>query len=353
VKSSAPLRILGATAYPLTAASARVRVAQFSPFLRSCGIELSFRPALAPADYSQLASSAPTYRKAAILAASSVRAGRSSRAGQLLLIHRLRLLNPFPFVDPPRQLDAYDFDDDLFEGYAASVNRRFQWAKQEARRAVACVSRARLVLAGNRFLADQALRFNSRIEVIPSCVDPTHQSTRQHADTDIVTIGWIGSETTSAYLRPILPVLERVNRNRLRARLVTIGGTLNHTAAWLEQKPWSLASEADELARFDIGVMPLPDTQWARGKCGYKLLQYFAAGVPAVASPVGISSNLVGTDRGLLAGTADDWERSLDRLIRDPQERAERGARARSFVEREYSYQRWAPRLAELLHSLE
>jgi glycosyltransferase involved in cell wall biosynthesis len=123
-------------------------------------------------------------------------------------------------------------------------------------------------------------------------------------------------------------------------------------ADWIEQRPWSLRRQADDLAEFDIGVMPLPDTDWARGKCGYKLLQYFAAGVPAVASPVGVSRTLLGDERGIPASTQDDWHAALDQLTRSATERAERGAAARKFAEREFSYQRWAPELASLMQSL-
>lgn len=352
MEGQAPLRILGATAYPVTAASARVRLAQFAPFLRPYGVELEYSPALTDREYSELASPGPLPRKAMILARSSTRAARRSHDRNLLLIHRLRLLNPLPRIDPPRQLDAYDFDDALFEGSAAAVNRHFQWAKQESRRAQECVKRARLVIAGNAFLAGQASRYSSRVEVVPSCVDPATQPTREHQAGEVVTIGWIGSHTTAPYLETILPVLDRINRSGLRARLVTLGAGLDYGAPWLEQRPWSLQTQARELSEFDIGVMPLPDNAWARGKCGYKLLQYFSAGVPAVASPVGVSAELVGPDRGLLASSPEEWEKALNQLIDDPSARAQQGAAARSFLEREYSYQHWAPRLAELLQSL-
>jgi glycosyltransferase involved in cell wall biosynthesis len=352
VEGQAPLRILGATAYPVTAASARVRVAQYVPFLRPHGVELTFEPALRSEEYATLASDAAALRKVALLAASALRAARSRRDGELLLVHRLRLLNPLPGVDPPPRLDAYDLDDALFTGSAAEVNRRFQWAKQEARRSIACIRRARLVIAGNAFLAAEAGRYARRVEVVPSCVDPSIQPVRDHGAAEVVTIGWIGSHTTSAYLAPILPVLARLNEPRLRARLVVVGGSVDVKAPWIEQRPWSLERQPADLAGFDVGIMPLPDTEWARGKCGYKLLQYFAAGVPAVASPVGVSRELVGTDHGLLATTTDEWHTALDRLIRDAAERAERGAAARGFVEREFSYARWAPELAAMLRSL-
>jgi len=327
-------------------------VAGFEPFLRPNRIALSYQPTLTDPEYRLVGSAANVVGKAAVLAASAARAMRARPDHDLLLIHRLRLLTPLPGVDPPRRLDVYDLDDALFVGSAAAVNRHFQWAKQEARRCVACLRRARLVIAGNAFLADTARKYARRVEVVPSCVNPALQPLRAHGPADVVTVGWIGSPTTSVYLKPLLSVFEALNRHRLRARLVVIGGDVGVRAEWIEQRAWSLATETDEIAQFDIGIMPLPDTVWARGKCGFKLLQYFAAGVPAVASPVGVAAELIGADRGLLASAPQEWRSALEALIADLDERRERGLRARAFVERDYSYQRWAPELAALLRSV-
>jgi len=327
-------------------------VATFEPFLRPHGVELSFHPTLTGTEYRTLSSRASAIRKAAVLGASSARAVRTSPAHDLLLVHRLRFLTPIPGVDPPRQVDIYDIDDALFLGSPAAANRRFQWAKQEARRCIGYLRRARLVVAGNTFLAGKAREYARHVEVVPSCVDPARQALRLHGPADIVTVGWIGSRTTSAYLEPVLPVFAQLNQRRLRARLVVIGGDPSVQADWIEHRPWSLATEAADLAGFDIGIMPVPDTDWARGKCGYKLLQYFCAGVPAVGSPVGVNSEIVGRERGILASSPQEWQGALDQLISDADERRERGQAARAFVERDYSYQRWGPELAELLRSV-
>ena len=131
-----------------------------------------------------------------------------------------------------------------------------------------------------------------------------------------------------------------------------MGGDSRLRARWLEHRPWSLATQNTHLASFDIGIMPLPNTDWARGKCGYKLLQYFAAGVPAVASPVGVGNELVGRERGLLATDGGEWRAALEALITDAEARRQMGINARAFVEANYSYQRWAPELASMLHSV-
>lgn len=352
MEGKAPLRILGETAYPVNVASARVRIAGFAPFLRAHGVELDYRPALSDDEYRLLSSTASVARKASVLALSATRTATRRRAHELLLVHRLRLLAPLPGFDPPHRLDAYDLDDALFLGSAATVNAGFQWAKQEARRCVHCLKRARLVFAGNAFLASRAREHARAVEIVPSCVDPDRQELHVHEATDVVTVGWIGSQTTTEYLRPVLPVLARLNSDRRRVKLVLVGAHPGLRADWIEHRPWSQVSESRDLASFDIGIMPLPDTEWARGKCGYKLLQYFAAGIPAVASPVGINPTLIGDDRGHLATTSDEWRSALEQLVQRADERRERGTAARTFVEREYSYQRWAPELAALLRSL-
>lgn len=351
----ARLRIQGATAYPLSAASARVRVANYVPFLHDHGIDLEHVPTLSDDEYALIVSAASPAQKAAVLARGAARAARAARgrdSGKLLLVHRLLTLIPTPGIDPPGKLDVYDFDDALWVGSAAQSNRRFQWTKQEGRRALACMRRARLVLAANDTLATEARPFAQRVEVVPSCVDPATQPLHDHRDGESYVIGWIGSHTTVEYLRPLLPIIERLNARGYRATLVVVGADTGLRTDWIEHRPWSLDTQARDLADFDVGVMPLPDTPWTRGKSGYKLLQYFAAGVPAVASPIGLNEALLADGRGIRATTDAEWERALVELLGDAAGRRERGQQARQHVEDHYSYQRWAPDLASLLRSL-
>jgi glycosyltransferase involved in cell wall biosynthesis len=345
--------VLAQTAYPSDVASARVRVAGFAAFLQPHGVALTYAPTLTNAGYKVIASSGNVVRKTETIGWAAIRAVAEQRHDHdLLFVHRLRLLNPLPGFDPPRELDVYDIDDPLFVPFRGGVNHRFRWGKREASRCIACLRRARLVLAGNPYLAAHIREHASRVEVVPSCIDTAHQPIRFHHDTRPVTVGWIGSPTTSPYLQSVFPVLARINADKLRAKLVLVGADHSLAAPWIVHHPWSLATQADLLASFDIGIMPQPDDDWARAKCGYKVLQYFAAGVPAVASPVGVARELIGGDRGLIASTPDEWYRCLSVLIDDPQRRAELGAAGRVFVERRYSYGVWAPELAAILRSL-
>jgi hypothetical protein len=329
-----------------------VRVGDFRPFLQAHGVELTHRPALRDAEYAVLKSNANPAQKAAILLRSAARTALDQQTDGLLMVQRLLLLTPFPGIDPPRHVDAYDIDDALFVGSPATANKRFQWVKQERQRAVATMRRARVVIAGNPYLAEHARALNRWVEVVPSCVDPERQPLRQHAEVDVIRIGWIGSHTTVRYLKPVLPVIARLNEQGHRVMLVVIGGDTGVHADWIEHRPWALSSQASDLARLDVGIMPLPDTDWTRGKSGYKILQYFSAGVPTVASPVGVNAELLAGGQGMSAETPDEWRQALRELITDLAQRQQRGIAARTFAERHYSYQHWAPEFAGLLKSL-
>ena len=135
-------------------------------------------------------------------------------------------------------------------------------------------------------------------------------------------------------------------------KLLAVGAAQLPREHWIEQRAWTSRSEAQLLSRFDVGIMPLSDDPWARGKCGYKLLQYYAAGVPAVASPVGVNVALLERGGGIAAATSREWQAALTEFAHDPAARRDAGLAGRRLAEREYSYQHWAPELAALLRSL-
>jgi len=336
----------------MSAASARVRIGQHIPFLRAQGVELAHRSMLSEQDYALLASDANPVQKAARLARSMARAAGAARWQGLLLVQRLLLLAPLLGVDPPVRLDVYDVDDALFVGSPAQANARYHWLKREAERSDAASRRARLVIAANDYLAGHARKLNRNVEVVPSCVDPSVQPQAVHGRREVINIGWIGSRTTLQYLTPVIPVVRRLHAQGAPLKLTVIGGETGIREAWIEHRAWSIDRQSSDLAGMDVGIMPLPDNDWTRGKAGYKLLQYFSAGVPAVGSPVGVNARLLADGRGIQASSDSEWEHALRDLVDDTEGRAQRGQLARTFVEREYSYQRWSPELAAMLRAL-
>jgi glycosyltransferase involved in cell wall biosynthesis len=192
------------------------------------------------------------------------------------------------------------------------------------------------------------------VEIFPTVVDIDRYSTAPSGGAEVdggpPVVGWIGSPATVGYLRAVVEPLNRLSAaGRIRVRVVGAPAEAlpELTAAFL---PWSEADESRLVAGFDIGIMPLPDTPWERGKCAYKLIQCMACAKPVVASPVGANADVVrdGVD-GLLAADPAAWTAALEALAADRDLRRRFGAAGRAAVERSYSLQSTAPRLAALL----
>ena len=162
-------------------------------------------------------------------------------------------------------------------------------------------------------------------------------------------IGWVGSPSTWQFVEPVLPVLQRIC-GRLGAEFAVIGAGDVKCFPGSFVKPWSQENEVQDLQNLDIGIMPLPDAPWAHGKCGYKLIQYMACGLPTVASPVGVNSAIVAHGQsGYCATNASEWEDYLTRLISDFALRKRMGTSGRQIVESRYSLKVQAPRLEQLI----
>jgi len=214
-------------------------------------------------------------------------------------------------------------------------------------------ARADCITVGNDFLAERLSRDANAVMVIPSLVDVERVDVRAHDATDAVILGWIGSRTTARYLEGLAPVLASLSRT-LRHRTVELhavgGGMRPIPGVRVTARQWSEHAEREALARMDIGLMPLPDDPWTRGKCAYKALQYMAAGVPVVADDVGITARVLGDGRaGITVRDPAGWVEALVALSADPSLRTALGAEGRRRVEAGYSTSRWAPVLAAVI----
>ena len=216
----------------------------------------------------------------------------------------------------------------------------------------AVMSAATVVVAGNDFIAERARQAGARrVEIVPSVIDLDRYPPppAQASDPRPVVAGWIGIPLNAHYLEALAPALRSVAD---RVRLHIVGGTppAALTGLPVESFPWTEASEIERIGAFDIGIMPLDDTPWERGKCAYKLLQVMAAGKPVIASPVGANREVVRPEfNGLLATTPAQWATALSRLAADPFQRLRMGREARHTVERDYSLAGTAPKIAAIL----
>ena len=240
----------------------------------------------------------------------------------------------------------YDFDDALQWDWGAGG--RLRRIAPKAPKALVAAQTADRVVAGNPQLADWAADHNRDVVMIPSCVDPA----RYRRKTDYVVgdpprLGWIGSADNEVYLNLVAPALQEVHR-RTGARLTLIGTTrprLGALEAMIDRVAWSESGQYALLSELDVGLAPVPDELYERGKSGYKLLQYAAAGTPLVASPVGVNREILSAFGMPAAEGADEWlDAVLDLITRPAQARERLGNRAREVTELEYSFDSLLPR---------
>jgi glycosyltransferase involved in cell wall biosynthesis len=242
-----------------------------------------------------------------------------------------------------------DYDDATFHNYDLSRNTLVQWLMGDKIDQV--MKYATLVTAGNAYIAERAQQAGAAwVEYLPTVIDldryPEHAERSLKENGGKVVIGWIGSPSTVKYLEQVATALAHVCRDT-DARLVVVGAKSDALSKIpVEFRDWTEDSEVEEIGRFDIGIMPLPDEPWARGKCGYKLIQYMACGKAVMASPVGVNTEIVlQGHNGYLAASADDWEKNLCVLIADRKLRDEMGKAGRQLVVEKYCVQRTAPQL--------
>ena len=229
-----------------------------------------------------------------------------------------------------------DYDDAAYVRY-----ERWPLLKNKIPRIMAAASG---VVVGNPHLAQYARQFNPRVAIIPTMVDLARYPERPRAKaTSAIRVAWIGTPITAKLLIPLVPVLQRIqqeNKN-LAFRFIGAGHASLFDGLNAETPEWSEQEEAKLLADCDLGIMPLPDDEFARGKCGFKLIQYMACYLPVVASPVGVNREIVEHGRnGFLASSPEEWYAALSHLIIDRNLRQSMGRAARDKVESCYMLER-------------
>jgi glycosyltransferase involved in cell wall biosynthesis len=344
---------------PGTTPSQRFRIEQWAPFLGERGIEVRLLPFADRALTDLMQRPGRFLRKLPLALAALAR--RTLRAawgdlGDVVLVHRSAAILGPPVLErllAGRGRLVFDFDDAIFLPHETETNRGLAWLKFPARTGAICRWSAHVVV-GNAYLAEYARRFNPRVTVVPSSIDTARYQPHPPARAEgKVVIGWMGSSTSQTYLElfagmlrevAALPGVEiRVVSNR-RPDLPGV------PVVW---RPWSAATEVEDIAAFDVGIMPMPETDWALGKCALKALQYMAMGVATVASAVGANREVIEHGRsGLLASTDAEWLAGLRALASSPELRARLGQAGRETVERRYSMRSSAGALAEVLRGV-
>lgn len=356
------MNVLALVAYPDEGASTRYRIGQYVAPLAARGVRVTVAPMLGGEAFARLYRRGGQVRKVFDwLGAASRRRAQIESAGGYDAVFVLREVWPLRAPALERALFArtrrvvFDFDDAVFLPNVSEANRSLAFLKAPDKSAYVA-ARARALTPGNAFLADWSRGQASpgaRVFELPTVVDTDRFRPPPGAPRDgLVRLGWIGTHSTLPFLEVHAGVLERLLDRHPALRLTIIGATSARLAhRQVEFVPWTLDGEVGALARVDIGLAPLPDNDWARGKCGLKLLQYQALAIPVVASPFGVHPAMIEDGvHGFLAADDAAWERAIERLVEDAALRHELGQRGRARVEERYSVRAMAPRLLEALH---
>lgn len=342
--------------------SQRYRIEQWEPLLRAGGVSVEYRPFESRELNALLYQPGRTAAKARLVAGALVRRLNDVRDARgfdaVYVLREAALLGP-PFFE--RMIAragvplVFDFDDAVFERYVSPSNGYLSYLKFPGKTRTICRLAAH-VMAGNEYLAEYVRRVNPNVTVIPTTVDTSKYTVAARAANDVPVIGWTGSYSTVQHLLTLAGALRRLaETERFRLRVI---GSPNMNLEGLagldvEALTWDSKTEVEDLRAIDVGVMPLPEDRWSRGKCGMKALQYMGLAIPTVCSPVGVNSEIIRDgENGLLATTADEWIEKLGLLLRSPELRERLGRAGRETVEARYSAAVQAPRVLQILESV-
>lgn len=351
------MRLLMLSRYDHLGASSRLRMLQYIPSLEAAGIEVEVAPLLGDGYVHDLYGGKVSMLRVARSYVRRLRCVLARRSVDVLWIEK----ELWPWVPACLEIGAIpampsvivDYDDAVFHRYDRHRFALVRWALGAKIDAVMC--RADLITAGNDYLAGRARTAGAQhVERLPTVIDlDRYPAPAEALKRREVVIGWIGSPATAHYLRDIAPSLDAI-ASRAAIRCIAIGARADQVAGTpFEAVAWSEETEVAMLGRIDIGVMPLLNTPWEQGKCGYKLIQYMACGLPVVASPVGVNAEIVEDYKnGFLADSRADWEQALFRLVSDCNLRRALGATGRRRVIEEFSVQAQAPRLISMVRNV-
>lgn len=356
------MNVLALVPYPLDSAPGqRYRIEQWAPYLREEGIDVHFEPFAAEALSTALYRPGHYATKAWHMTRAWLRRARTARRAAgfdiVYLYREAALIGPAWLERLVRRCNprlVYDFDDAIWLPYVSPRNRYLSYLKAPGKTSAIC-RMAAAVTVGNEMLADFARRYNLSVSVVPSTVSLREYRPRPLPSADATpVIGWTGSHSSAQYLRVAEGALQALARRR-RFRLLVIGlDDYRLEGVDVECRRWSAATEVEDLWAMDIGIMPLFDDPWSRGKCAMKAIQYMGVGLPAVVSPVGANREVVEDGAcGFHAATEPIWIESLERLLDDDVLRGRMGSEGRKRIERRYSAESQAPRVGAILRGLQ
>jgi glycosyltransferase involved in cell wall biosynthesis len=343
-----------------TSPGQRFRIEQWEPLLKEKGVEITYSPFETEELRRILYQSGNNLPKIqAVMRNIKRRRSELDTVKNYDLVYLFReaaLLGPAWFERRIARSGApmvFDYDDAVFVAYRSPSNGYLSYLKFPNKTGEICRLSAH-VMAGNQYLADYAKRFNQNVTIIPTTIDTEkYQMIEKRPDSEVLTIGWSGSFSTVQHLDTIRTALQELAKGeKFRLRVI---GTPKYELSGVntDALEWRSETEIDDLRKIDIGIMPLPDEAWSKGKCGLKALQYMALGIPTVCSPVGVNSAIIQDgENGFLADGKDEWIEKLKKLLHSFELRKKLGAAGRKTVEEGYSAKSQAPRVFDVFESV-
>ncbi|MBS1647833.1 MAG: glycosyltransferase family 4 protein [Bacteroidetes bacterium] len=324
--------------------SQRYRFEQYIPYLKENGFETELSHIISKSDDAFFYSGKSLLRKAWILLKSLYkRYHDKSRYNQFDIVFVQReaiMIGTSYFEKQIKKSEAkfiFDFDDSIWLLDTSIGNKKLEWLKNPEK-TLRNIRYADMVFAGNAYLADYAKHCNNNVKIIPTTIDTDFHKPAKKENT-LLTIGWMGSHTTIKHFEYAVGFLSVIKQKYPHVQFCVVGDARYHNKALsIKGVPWSENTEVALINSFSIGIMPLPNDEWAKGKCGLKGLSYMACEVPTVMSPVGVNTEIIQHgNNGFLASTTDEWVHCLSILIEDADLRRRIGQAGRQTVIEKYS----------------
>jgi glycosyltransferase involved in cell wall biosynthesis len=328
------------------APSQRFRFEQYFDFLEANDFEVEIYPFINQSTWKTLYGEGKVIKKAWGILMSFVR-----RFALLFKLHKADFIfihREAAHIGPPifewiiakvlRRKYVYDFDDAIWLPNYSESNAKFHRLKAYWKVRY-CMKWASQITAGNAYLADYARQFNPNVQIVPTTIDTeNHHNIMTDHQSQELTIGWTGTHTTMHYLDELVPVLKSLEQKYAFTFLVISNQSNEYDLKSLSFVKWNKASEIEDLAKINIGVMPLKKDIWSEGKCGFKGLQYMALEIPTIMSPVGVNSTIVQNGiNGFLVETQEEWYEVLEKLILDRSLRTQIGKAGKRRIDEAYS----------------
>ena len=331
--------------YPDRSPGQRFRFEQYYSYLRSKGFQIDISFLLNEKDDKIFYSKGNYFGKGRIVFKSLYKRIRElSKVSQydLVFVFREAIFLGSAFFEKRFARKAkmiFDYDDSIWVPNVSAANKIFSKLKNSAKTG-SIIEVSDLVFAGNKYLANYASQFNKNVVIVPTTIDTDEYKPVEKLPRDRICIGWSGSITTIEHFETKLGALLKLKKtygDKIYFKVIGDSRYINNELG-IKGLPWKKEDELKELNEIDIGIMPLPDTEWAKGKCGLKGLQYMALGIPTVMSPVGVNSEIImDGENGFLADKDEEWVTKLSLLIDSFELRKKLGDAGCKTVEEKYS----------------